>query len=72
MKKSSTPQRSHKYDDILHLPHHVSKKHPQMSVHDRAAQFSPFAALTGYEDAVKDTQIQAEEAAKETWIPFID
>lgn len=42
----------HRYDDIIDLPHHVSKTHPQMSLHDRAAQFSPFAALTGYEDAV--------------------
>ncbi len=45
----------HPYDDILHLPHHVSKKHPQMSMRDRAAQFSPFAALTGYEDAIGET-----------------
>ena len=36
-----------KYDDIIHLPHHVSRKHPQMSAMDRAAQFSPFSALTG-------------------------
>ena len=43
------------YDDILHLPHHVSEKHPPMSQLDRAAQFSPFAALTGYEAAVKET-----------------
>lgn len=43
------------YDDILHLPHHVSAKRPQMSLHDRAAQFAPFAALTGHEDAVKET-----------------
>lgn len=42
----------HRYDDIIDLPHHVSKTHPQMSLHDRAAQFSPFAALTGYGDAV--------------------
>lgn len=42
------------YDDIIHLPHHVSKTRPQMSMQDRAAQFSPFAALTGYEDAVKE------------------
>ena len=43
------------YSDIINLPHHQSKVHPQMSMHDRAAQFSPFAALTGYEDAVKET-----------------
>ena len=45
----------HPYDDILHLPHHVSKNHPQMSMRDRAAQFSPFAALTGYENAIDET-----------------
>jgi len=44
-----------KYDDILNLPHHVSSVHPHMSMHDRAVQFSPFAALTGYEDTVKET-----------------
>ncbi|MCI2047525.1 MAG: YolD-like family protein [Faecalibacterium sp.] len=43
------------YYDMLHLPHHVSEKHPAMSVHDRAAQFSPFAALTGYDAAVQET-----------------
>ena len=43
------------YDDIIHLPHHVSKTRPQMSMLDRAAQFSPFAALTGYEDAIQET-----------------
>lgn len=43
------------YEDIINLPHHVSSKHPQMSMQDRAAQFSPFAALTGYEDAIKET-----------------
>ena len=46
---------SHHYDDIINLPHHVSTKHPQMSMLDRAAQFSPFAALTGYEEAVDET-----------------
>ena len=45
----------HKYDDIIHLPHHVSKKYPQMSLLNRAAQFSPFAALTGHEDAIQET-----------------
>ncbi len=43
------------YDDIIHLPHHVSANRPQMSMTDRAAQFSPFAALTGYGEAVKET-----------------
>lgn len=43
------------YDDIIHLPHHVSETHPQMTNINRAAQFSPFAALTGYEDALGET-----------------
>ena len=46
---------SHQYDDIIHLPHHVSEKHPQMPMIDRAAQFSPFAALTGYDAAIVET-----------------
>lgn len=47
--------KNNKYADIIDLPHHVSKKHPHMSMHDRAAQFSPFAALTGHDAAVKET-----------------
>ena len=43
------------YEDIIYLPHHVSKKHPQMPVQDRAAQFAPFAALTGYGDVLQET-----------------
>lgn len=43
------------YEDIIHLPHPVSTKHPQMPVTDRAAQFSPFAALTGHDAAIKET-----------------
>ena len=43
------------YDDIINLSHHVSKKHPPMSKEIRAAQFAPFAALTGYDDQVKET-----------------
>lgn len=43
-----------KYDDIISLPHHVSPVHPPMPVGDRAAQFAPFAALTGYEEAVEE------------------
>ena len=44
-----------KYDDIINLPHHVSKKHSQMPIADRAAQFAPFAALTGYGEQIKET-----------------
>ena len=43
------------YEDIINLPHHVSKTRPQMSMIDRAAQFSPFAALTGYDADIKET-----------------
>jgi len=43
------------YDDIIDLPHHESPKHPRMSAINRAAQFSPFAALTGYGDAIVET-----------------
>lgn len=43
------------YDDIIDLPHHTSQRHPQMSMWDRAAQFAPFAALTGHGDAIEET-----------------
>ena len=46
---------SHQYDDIIDLPHPVSENHPQMPMIDRAAQFSPFAALTGYDAAIVET-----------------
>ncbi|WP_124065461.1 hypothetical protein [Clostridium sp. E02] len=60
----------HPYDDIIHLPHPVSKNRKHMSIQDRAAQFSPFAALTGYDGAIKETsrrtdqRIELTEAAK--------
>ncbi|MBQ7608625.1 MAG: YolD-like family protein [Desulfovibrionaceae bacterium] len=60
-----------KYDDIINLPHHVSTKHPQMSMMERAAQFSPFAALTGHGNAIEETarvtmeRIELDEQAKE-------
>ena len=44
-----------KYNEIMGLPHHVSKTRPQMPMSDRAAQFAPFAALTGYDAAIKET-----------------
>ena len=53
---------THDYDDIINLPHHVSKHHPQMSMWNRAAQFAPFAALTGYEDAIQDTAKENESS----------
>ena len=43
------------YDDIIHLPHPTSKKHPRMSMEQRAAQFSPFAALTGFGGVIQET-----------------
>ena len=43
------------YKDIIDIPHHVSKTRPQMPMSDRAAQFAPFAALTGYDSAIKET-----------------
>lgn len=55
----------HEYDDIINLPHHTSKTHPQMTLYDRAAQFSPFAALSGYEEAVDETARRTE-----MWIPL--
>lgn len=44
----------HPYDDIIDLPHHVSERHPQMSMYNRAAQFAPFAALTGHNAAIAE------------------
>ena len=46
---------SEAYDDIIHLPHPTSKKHPRMSVAERAAQFAPFAALTGFDGVIQET-----------------
>ena len=51
------------YEDIIHLPHHVSVRHPQMSRQDRAAQFAPFAALTGHKDAIRETERLTERNA---------
>lgn len=60
-----------KYDDIINLPHPVSKKHKPMPLKDRAAQFAPFAALTGHQAAIEETaritekQIELDEEEKE-------
>ena len=48
------------HDDIINLPHHVSQRHPRMSMYNRAAQFSPFAALTGYEKAIEEARKKQE------------
>ena len=50
------PDESRRYDDIIKLPHHVSRVHPAMPVADRAAQFMPFAALTGHGEAIRETE----------------
>ena len=55
---------SHRYDDIIHLPHHVSTAHPPMPAADRAAQFSPFAALAGHEAAIRETARLTDERAE--------
>lgn len=60
---------SGEYEDIIHLLHHVSSKRPPMPMSDRAARFSPFAALTGYDDVIRETgrlteqKIQLDEEA---------
>lgn len=62
------------YDDIISLPHPVSKKHPQMSMIDRAAQFSPFAALVGFDDNIAETNRQTEvfAALDENYLQELD
>lgn len=52
-----------RYEDMLNLPHHVSSVHPQMSISDRAAQFAPFAALTGYAAAIQEEARLTDELA---------
>lgn len=51
----------HKYDDIINLPNPTSRNHPRMSLYARAAQFSPFAALTGHEAAIRETARRTDE-----------
>ena len=54
------------YDDIIQLPHPVSKNHPPMPMKNRAAQFAPFSALTGYGDAIKESVRMNEAQYEET------
>lgn len=60
------------YEDIINLNHHVSERHPRMSMYNRAAQFSPFAALTGFEEAVKETEEKAVKGSEEETQKYID
>jgi hypothetical protein len=53
------------YDDIINLQHPTSTKHPRMSSYDRAAQFSPFAALTGHDEAIEETAKQHTDTFEE-------
>lgn len=61
-----------KYNDIINLEHHISKSHKQMSLENRAVQFAPFSALTGYDEAIKETaritqnRIELDEELKHT------
>ena len=52
------------YEDIVNLPHHRSQTHPHMSIHDRAAQFAPFAALSGHDEVIKQAEYEEEEIYK--------
>jgi len=54
------------YDDIIHLPHYEPKHHPRMSMWNRAAQFAPFAALTGYEAAIQNAKEKTQESFGQT------
>ena len=65
VEKNQVDQRASQYADIIDLPHHVSKRHPQMALSDRAEKFGAYAALRGYDEAVTETvkkSIQQTEA----------
>lgn len=65
---------THKYDDIIHLSRPVSRKHPPMALEDRGAQFSPFAALVGYEAVLRETSrlTEAETVLDESGKELLD
>ena len=58
-----------RYDDIINLPHHISPTRQRMSMHDRAAQFAPFSALVGYDDAVAETARLTENRPEPDGVP---
>lgn len=60
------------YEDIINLPHPVSEKHMPMARKNRAAQFAPFAALSGLAEKMGETAVETEEQYKESISPFID
>ena len=60
------------YDDIIHLPHPVSTKHPHMPLADRAAQFAPFAALSGHSEAIDATAARKQESMEQEEIYGIE
>ncbi len=57
-------EQKHPYADIIHLPHHQAANRPHMSLYDRAAQFSPYAALVGYDDMVRETARETDSQAE--------
>ncbi len=62
-------QDSHRYDGIIDMPHHQSKTHAHMSVRNRAAQFMPFATLSGYEDIIRRAAESSDEAVERANTP---
>lgn len=65
--QKSVSEVQQKYEDILNLPHHVSETHPPMPTADRASQFAPFAALTGYKEAIEETERLAEKKIEQEY-----
>ena len=56
-----TDSNKRRYSDIINMPHHISAKHPRKPIRDRAAQFAPFAALTGHDEAMQETAEQMQK-----------
>ena len=61
---------THDYDDIINLPHYEPKHHPRMSMWNRAAQFAPFAALTGYDAAIQESAKENESLYEDKDGPY--